>query len=131
MKNETNLSEQEPVKSNFENAQNFLSQIMEFGAPLLDQHFQIKKDAMEIERLKYANNLQQRRQAPVRPAPMPEPVVNYSNQIKIIEDWIDSKKETENFDKLLAMYHNSATLDQFKELLKQNDEDLLNELNAL
>lgn len=131
LKNETNLSEQEPVKSNFENAQNFLSQIMEFGAPLLDQHFQIKKDAMEIERLKYANNLQQRRQAPVRPAPMPEPVVNYSNQIKIIEDWIDSKKETENFDKLLAMYHNSATLDQFKELLKQNDEDLLNELNAL
>ena len=86
---------------------------------------------MEIERLKFANNLQQRRPAPVRPAPMPEPVVNYSNQIKIIEDWIDSKKETENFDKLLAMYHNSATLDQFKELLKQNDEDLLMELNAL
>jgi hypothetical protein len=58
LKNETNLSEQEPEKSNFENAQNFLSQIMEFGAPLLDQHFQIKKDAMEIERLKYANVLQ-------------------------------------------------------------------------
>lgn len=131
LKNETNLSEQEPVKSNFENAQNFLSQIMEFGAPLLDQHFQIKKDAMEIERLKYANVLNQRRPQPARPQPAPEPVQNYSNQIKIIEDWIDSKKETENFDKLLAMYHNSSTLDQFKELLKQNDEDLLMELNAL
>ena len=131
LKNETNLSEQEPEKSNFENAQNFLSQIMEFGAPLLDQHFQIKKDAMEIERLKYANVLNQRRPQPARPQPTPEPVQNYSNQIKIIEDWIDSKKETENFDKLLAMYHNSSTLDQFKELLKQNDEDLLMELNAL
>jgi polyhydroxyalkanoate synthesis regulator protein len=73
----------------------------------------------------------QRRQQPARPQPTPEPVQNYSNQIKIIEDWIDSKKETENFDKLLAMYHNSSTLDQFKELLKQNDEDLLNELKCL
>lgn len=131
LKNETNLSEQEPVKSNFENAQNFLSQIMEFGAPLLDQHFQIKKDAMEIERLKYANVLNQRRPQPARPQQAPQPVENYSNQIKLIEDWIDSKKETENFDKLIAMYHNSSTLDQFKELLKQNDEDLLEELNAL
>ena len=135
LKSETVLSEQEQPKSNFENAQNFLSQIMEFGAPLLDQHFQIKKDAIEIEKMKYANIFNQRRTQPApppaRPQPAPEPIQNYSNQIKLIEDWIDSKQGTENFEKLLAMYHNSNTLDQFKELLKQNDEDLLQELNAL
>jgi hypothetical protein len=130
LKSEVTLSEEEKPKTTLENAQNFLSQIMEFGAPLLDQHFQIKKDAMELERLKYANRQPMQRPQP-RPEPRPEPVQNYSNQIKIIEDWIDSKKETENFDKLLAMYHNSSTLDQFKELLKQNDEELLFELNAL
>ena len=132
LKSETVLSEQEQPKSNFENAQNFLSQIMEFGAPLLDQHFQIKKDAMEIERLKYANNLQQRQNLAPRPQPRPQPEQNNVSQIKIIEDWIDSKKEDENFDKLTALYHNSNTLNKFKELLKENEEyELLEELNAL
>lgn len=134
LKSEVTLSEQEPVKSNFENAQNFLSQIMEFGAPLLDQHFQIKKDAMEIERLKYANNMNRQNFAAARPQARPEPrpqAVDYSQQIKKIEDWIDTKQGTDNFEKLLAMYHNSATLEQFKELLKENDIDLLYELNAL
>jgi hypothetical protein len=131
LKNEVTLSEEEKPKSTLENAQNFLSQIMEFGAPLLDQHFQIKKDAMELERLKYANRQpMQRPQA--RPEPRPEPVQNYSNQIKIIEDWIDSKQDDEElFNKLQAMYHNSSTLLQFEELLKENDIELLNELNAL
>jgi hypothetical protein len=131
LKNETVLSEQEQPKSNFENAQQFLSQIMEFGAPLLDQHFSIKKDAMEIERLKYANGLDQRRPQPVRPQPVQDPVQNYSAEIKKIEDWIDSKKETENFEKLLAMYHNSNNLPQFRDLLQQNDLELLNELDEL
>ena len=132
LKSETVLSEHEQPKSNFENAQNFLSQIMEFGAPLLDQHFQIKKDAMEIERLKYANNLQQRQNLAPRPQPRPQPEQNNVSQIKIIEDWIDSKKEDENFDKLTALYHNSNTLNKFKELLKENEEyELLEELNAL
>ena len=135
LKSEITLSEEDKPKSTLETAQNFLSQIMEFGAPLLDQHFQIKKDAMEIEKMKYANIFNQRRTQPApppaRPQPAPEPIQDYSNQIKLIEDWIDSKQGTENFEKLLAMYHNSNTLDQFKELLKQNDEDLLQELNAL
>ena len=134
LKSEVTLSEQEQPKSNFENAQQFLSQIMEFGAPLLDQHFQIKKDAMEIEKLKYANFNQQRQQArpqPVRPQPVQDPVQNYSAEIKKIEDWIDSKKDTENFEKLLAMYHNSNNLPQFRDLLQQNDLELLNELDEL
>ena len=128
LKSETVLSEQEQPKSNFENAQQFLSQIMEFGAPLLDQHFQIKKDAMEIERLKYANRV------PVqRPQAKPEPVINYSVQIKKIYDWIDSKQDNEElFNKLQGMFANSSTLERFKELLKENDDiELLDELNAL
>jgi len=132
LKSKVTLSEQEQPKSNFENAQNFLSQIMEFGAPLLDQHFQIKKDAMEIEKMKYANNLQQRQNFAPRPQPRPQPEQNNVSQIKIIEDWIDSKKEDENFNKLTALYHNSNTLNKFKELLKENEEyELLEELNAL
>ena len=134
LKSEVTLSEQEQPKSNFENAQQFLSQIMEFGAPLLDQHFQIKKDAMEIEKLKYANFNQQRPQArpqPVRPQPVQDPVQNYSAEIKKIEDWIDSKKDTENFEKLIGMYHNSNNLPQFRDLLQQNDLELLNELDEL
>jgi hypothetical protein len=134
LKSEVTLSEQEQPKSNFENAQQFLSQIMEFGAPLLDQHFQIKKDAIEIEKLKYANFNQQRQQArpqQARPQPTQDPVQNYSAEIKKIEDWIDSKKDTENFEKLLGMYHNSNTLPQFRDLLQQNDLELLNELDEL
>ena len=42
-----------------------------------------------------------------------------------------SKKDSENFDKLQAMYYNSNTLEEFKKLLEQNDIDLLDELNAL
>lgn len=131
LKNETNLSEhEEPVKSNFENAQNFLSQLMEFGAPLLDQHFQIKKDAIEVEKLKYQQNLQ-RKQQMQRTQPAPAPQEDYSNRIQNIENWIDSKKETENYEKLIAMYHNSKTLDEFKKLLENNDLSLLDELNQL
>ena len=33
---------------------------------------------------------------------------HYSNQIKLIEDWIDSKKETENFDKFNCIFDAAA-----------------------
>lgn len=136
LKSETVLSEQEQPKSNFENAQQFLSQIMEFGAPLLDQHFQIKKDAIEIEKLKYANVSQQKQQArpqPARPQPQPEPAQNYVKEINKIEDWINSKATTEpeNFNVLVGLYENSNSLPQFRDLLQQNNLDLLNELDAL
>ena len=135
LKSETVLSEQEQPKSNFENAQNFLSQIMEFGAPLLDQHFQIKKDAMEIEKLKYANGINNRRPQPARPQPQPqpEPAQNYVKEINKIEDWINSKATTEpeNFNKLKGLYENSNNFPQFRDLLQQNDLELLNELDEL
>ena len=108
---------------------------MEFGAPLLDQHFQIKKDAMEIEKLKYANNINNRRPQPARPQPQPqpEPAQNYVKEINKIEDWINSKATTEpeNFNKLKGLYENSNNLPQFRDLLQQNDLELLNELDEL
>jgi hypothetical protein len=133
LKNETVLSEQEQPKSNFENAQQFLSQMIEFGAPLLDQHFQIKKDAMEIEKLKYANGLNQRRPQPPRPQPRPEPAQKIIEDWKIIKDWINSKATTEpeNFNKLKGLYENSNNHPQFRDLLQQNDLELLNEFDEL
>ena len=131
LKSEIVLSEEEKPKSTFENAQTFLSQLMEFGAPILDQHFELKKQAMEIEKMKFGNHYNQRPTQQARPQQQTQSADNYSIRIKKIENWIDSKKNSENFDKLLGLYNNSNTLEEFKKLLEQNDIDLLDELNAL
>lgn len=117
------LSEEEEKPSMLSNAQNFLSQIMEFGAPLLDQHFQLQKEKTEIERLKL-----QRNQRPTQPAPVKN---NNAENIIKIENWIESKSSEENYNELLDLYNNSETLYKFKEGLKNLSATYLQELNEL
>ena len=123
MQDEKETLSEEEKPSMLTNAQNFLSQIMEFGAPLLDQHFQLQKEKTEIERLK----LQQKQ----RPQQAQQSNKNHANSILKIENWIESKSREENYNDLLDLYNNSGTLFNFKEGLKNLSLTYLDELNAL
>jgi hypothetical protein len=91
-----------------ENAQNFLSTLMEYGAPLLDQHFALKNQQLEIERMKYGAP---KMQAPNTKAD-PEKIA-----IRKIGQWVETKIDNEE---IYAMLHEiSAQSQNVNEFLTQ------------
>ena len=116
--NPVTLGEETGTPTLMENAKDFLSQIMEFGAPLLDKHFSLKEQALNLEALKIQNSTPRRSQ----------PDQARIDAGKKIEDWINSKKEDpELYKSLYAIYINCSNVLQFSEKLKENNEDLYNE----
>lgn len=112
------LGEETGTPTLMESAKDFLGQLMEFGAPLLDKHFSLKEQALNLEALKIQNT------APRRSQPDQARI----DAVKKIEDWINSKKEDpELYNSLYAIYINCSNVLQFSEKLKENNEDLYNE----
>lgn len=103
-----NLSEAPKEPTTMEIAKNFLSEIVTMGAPLLDKHFELKQQQLELERMRM-NGYQQPKQ--VAPPQM--------NKIEIgIKKWIESKSDDpELYGSLCAMYINSDSPQKFAELL--------------
>lgn len=122
LENNTNpvtLGEETPTPSLMENAKDFLSQIMEFGAPLLDKHFSLKEQALNLEAMKIQNSAPRKKQ----------PDQKTIDLVKKIETWINSKKEDpEIYNSLYAIYINCGNLNEFSEKLKENNEELHTEL---
>lgn len=117
------LSEQTPPPpSLMESAKDFLGSLMEFGAPLLDQHFALKKQQLEIERLKYGA----RQTAPnTRP-----PAADQNIQIRKIGEWVETyKDQPEIYDALHEISANSKTVQDFLIYLQQFNPDLHAELS--
>jgi len=119
------LSEAPAPPSAFETAKSFLSEIVAFGAPLLDKHFELKAQQLEIEKMKTG----------MRPGP-PAPKDQYQapedkrerhieNKVK---EWINSKSEdTELSNNLMVLYYNSADIGKFAERLNDFNSDLYEE----
>ena len=110
------LSEQPAPPSTFETAKSFLTELASMAAPLIDQHYQLKAQALEIERARLQNTI------PVTPKKQINPISNIEQKIKV---WIDSKQnDTELYNNLIAMYFNSADITKFAELLNEFNPDL-------
>jgi hypothetical protein len=111
------LGEQTPVPSLMESAKDFLGSLMEFGAPLLDQHFSLKKQQLEIERMKLANK---------RPAPgTPQAAKDQNVQIRIIGEWVETyQDQPEIYEALHEISAKSENVQQFLTQLQQFNPDL-------
>jgi hypothetical protein len=117
---EVQLSELPKEPTTMDHAKSFIEQLIGFGAPLLDKHFQLKQEQLEIERAKYAaprvNNYQ---------APEVQKEVSIENKVK---QWIASKSDNEEvYNNLTAIYYNSSNLQKFAELLNDYNNELYNE----
>jgi len=116
---EQTLSEAPKEPTTIEAAKSFLSELVSFGAPLLDKHFELKQQQLEIERARI-----NRTAAPTSTA---EPKVNpiekqLENKIK---NWINSKNEDpELFNNLMVLYYNSSDVQKFAELLNDFNPEL-------
>lgn len=101
-----------------ENAQNFLSTLMEYGAPLLDQHFALKKQQLEIERMKFGGPRPQTKADPEKVA------------IRIIGQWVETKQnDPELYQQLHDISANSQNVNDFLTQLQQFNTDLYEEIS--
>jgi len=118
------LSELPKEPTTFETAKSFLSELVSFGAPLLDKHFELKQQQLEIERIK----AQQSRPAVKSPnyqAPEVKKELELENKVKA---WIESKNEDQElYNSLIAIYYNSGSLTKFAELLNNFNKELYEE----
>jgi len=122
---EQTLSEAPKEPSTMEAAKSFLSELVSFGAPLLDKHFELKQQQLEIERARI-----NRTAAPMSTAAPAAPKVNpIEKQIENkIKNWINSKNEDpELFNNLMVLYYNSSDIQKFAELLNDFNTELYDE----
>jgi hypothetical protein len=106
-----------PAPSLMESAKDFLGSLMEFGAPLLDQHFSLQQQKLEIERMKYANR---------RPAPgTPQAAKDQNVQIRIIGEWVETyQDQPEIYEALHEISAKSENVSQFLTQLQQFNPEL-------
>lgn len=117
------LSEQTPAPSLLESAKEFLGGLMEFGAPLLDQHFALKQQQLEIERMKLNAR---------RPAPGSQQAVKDTNvQIRKIGEWVETfKDQPEIYQALHEISAQSETVEKYLQLLHQYSPELYEQLSV-
>lgn len=118
---EQTLSEAPKEPSTFDAAKSFLTELVSFGAPLLDKHFELKQQQLEIERARV------NRQAPAAAAPAPANSAELKQrQIEAkVKAWIDAQSDNEElYNNLIVLYYNSADLGKFAERLNEFNPEL-------
>ena len=117
---EVQLSELPKEPTTMETAKSFIEQLVSFGAPLLDKHFQLKQEQLEIERMKFGARTPSAYQAPE--------VKKEKNIETKVKEWIATKSDNEEvYNNLTAIYYNSSDIGKFAELLNNYNNDLYNE----
>jgi hypothetical protein len=117
------LSELPKEPTAFEHAKSFLSELVSFGAPLLDKHFELKQQQLEIERMRAQGS------KPAPPKNYQAPEVQKELELeKKVKAWIESKSDDkETYNSLTAIYYNSGSLAKFAELLNNFNNELYEE----
>ncbi len=114
------LSEENAKPGLMENAKSFLESLMEFGTPLLDQHFALKQQQIEIERMKYA-----------RPRPQAQAPENENVKIRKIGEFVETfKDQPEVYEALHEISAKSQNVGEFMEYLAQFNSDLYEQLSV-
>lgn len=113
--NAQTLSEIPQPPTAFESAKSFLTELATMAAPLIDQHYQLKAQQLEIEKARL--NVKPSAPAQAYQAPEVKKEIELEQKVK---NWINSKtNDTELFNNLTAIYLNSPNLQTFAELLNE------------
>lgn len=116
------LSELPKEPTALETAKSFLSELVSFGAPLLDKHFELKQQQLEIERMRAQG---------LKPAPKNYQAPEVKKELdlqKRVKAWIESKNEDQDlYNNLIAIYYNSGDLTKFAQLLNDFNNELYEE----
>lgn len=120
---EQTLSEAPKEPTTFEAAKSFLTELVSFGAPLLDKHFELKQQQLEIERARV--NRGATAQAPTANA-YQAPEVKKEKQIENkVKAWIDAQSDNEElYNNLIVLYYNSGDIQKFAERLNDFNPEL-------
>lgn len=117
LEEDTLLSEDEQNKNEmFSNAKSFLNEAIQFVAPLLDKHFELKEKALGLKALE----IKAKTDFSNRPKPSPEqrPVVKVS-------DWIATfENDADTYNSLVEIYNSAKSVEDFYSNLKAYDEQL-------
>jgi hypothetical protein len=120
IKENASLLQEKETPTLMENAKSFVETLMEYGVPLLNQHWELQKQKMEIEKAKLGM-----RTAPRTQAPDPEKI-----KIRIIGEWVESKKDDQEvYNALHDISAKSSSVDQFLQLVAEYNMDLYAELS--
>lgn len=115
-----------------ESAKEFLSELVTIGAPLLDKHFDLKQQALNLEAQKLLRGYgsQPKPQPNKQAQAQAEAEQRKKNaQFAKVESWISSKSDDEEiYNALIALYNNSDSIPKFLELLNNYNTDLYEEL---
>jgi hypothetical protein len=113
------LSEENAKPGLMENAKSFLESLMEFGTPLLDQHFALKQQQIEIERMKYQ-----------RPKPQAQEPKNENVKIRKIGEFVETfKDQPEVYEALHEISAKSKNVMEFMQYLQLYNFDLYEQLS--
>jgi len=117
---EQTLSEAPKEPTTFEAAKSFLSELVSFGAPLLDKHFEIKQQQLEIERARINKTAAPTSNA--YQAPEVKKELQIENKVKA---WINAQSENEElYNNLIVLYYNSGDIQKFAERLNDFNPEL-------
>lgn len=113
---QTLADEDQKAPQMLESAKSFLSEIVQFAAPLLDKHFDLKEKALGLKALE----LQSRSNLAGKAKPSPEHKVHFN-----VSDWIATYQEDpDTYNDLVTIYNQAKSVENFYENLRAYDEDL-------
>jgi hypothetical protein len=116
------LSEENEQPSLMENAKNWLQEILSIGAPLLDKHFQLKEQQLQL-RAYELNQLQGNR--PPKPMQKPEQELRPEQNKNSIENIIMTfQNNPETYNKLADFYNNAQNEEEFLHNVRMYDEEI-------
>ena len=113
-----------PEKTTLDTAKDWLTEILAIGAPLLDKHFVLKEQQLQLRaaELKILNS-----QKPQAPMQKPENSIKEDSNKQSIEDIIMTfQSEPETYNKLANCYNEAASIEDFLHKVEELDPELRN-----
>jgi hypothetical protein len=121
---ENKLLSEEEQPSIMDNAKSWLQEILSIGAPLLDKHFQLKEQQLQLKayELKQLGGIR-----PQRPMQNPENDIRPENNKRSYEEIIMTfQDQPETYNKLADFYNNAQNEEEFLQNIKLFDLGIFN-----
>jgi folylpolyglutamate synthase/dihydropteroate synthase len=110
------LSEEEEPNA----AQSWIENILQIGAPLLDKHFQLRQQALQI---KAAEIAQRQQLSKIRKSNISDAL---ENKRSIEDSILTYQDDPDTYQQLIDMYNNATSEEEFLKDLKQYDFEIYN-----
>lgn len=118
------LSEENEQPTMIESAKSFLTQLMEFGTPLLDKHFALREQQLNLEARKLLMNKEFNQREARQPQQEPKPNIDekIQNFIRQFEE------DEETFNEIASIYNSATDINDFFNKLNSYNSEIYGQL---